>query len=76
MDILEEMLKTCEKEGFTPTENIEKIARAKKMMFGEAEWARCPCDGNNPARSCISELCRGDIIKDGICHCRCYKKEK
>lgn len=20
------------------------------MMFGEEEWQRCPCDGNNPAR--------------------------
>ena len=32
------------------------------------------CDGNNSARYCISELCRSDIERDGICHCHCYTK--
>ena len=44
------------------------------MMFGDAEWQRCPCDGTNEKRYCISELCRSDIERDGICHCRCYQK--
>ena len=35
---------------------------------------RCPCDGQNEKRYCISELCRNDIERDGICHCRCYRK--
>lgn len=74
MTTLEKMLKVCDKAGFQPTENVEKIARAKVIMFNETEWYRCPCDANNEQRSCISELCADDIKRDGICHCRCYKK--
>ncbi len=70
------MREVCAKEGFFETKNIEKIARAKLMMFGEAEWYRCPCDGNNPARSCISELCKKDIAEKGVCHCNCYSKNQ
>ena len=73
--ILEMMLENCNKEGYEPTKNIEKIAKAKTMMFGDAEWKRCPCDGNNSQRYCISELCKSDIEKDGICHCHCYAKK-
>lgn len=70
--ILANMKESCEKEGFYATKNIEKIARAKNMMFGLAEWQRCPCDGNNPDRYCGSELCRSDVKNFGICHCNCY----
>ena len=73
--ILEMMLENCSKEGYEPTKNIEKIAKAKTMMFGDAEWKRCPCDGNNAERYCISELCKSDIERDGICHCHCYTKK-
>lgn len=73
--ILEKMLNNCNAYGYAVTENAEKIAKAKNMMFGEAEWSRCPCDGNNSERYCLSELCRTDIERDGICHCRCYKKK-
>ena len=72
--ILEKMLENCRQAGYEPTENIEKIARAKNMMFGEEEWTRCPCDGKNDNRFCISELCRSEIERDGVCHCRCYRK--
>ena len=71
--ILEMMLENCKKAGYYPTDN-EKIAKAKNMMFGEGEWRRCPCDGTNEKRYCISDLCRSDIERDGICHCRCYRK--
>ena len=54
MTILEKMLENCKKAGYCTTENVEKVARAKTRMFGEAEWQRCPCDGNNSARYCIS----------------------
>ena len=64
--ILEKMKEKCAQAGYTPTANIEKIARAKTMMFGDSEWQRCPCDGNNSARYCISELCRSDIESKGI----------
>ena len=72
--ILEKMLANCKEQGYEPTEHIEKIARAKTMMFGDEEWKRCPCDGHNDNRYCISELCKSDIERDGICHCRCYRK--
>ncbi len=72
--ILEKMLQSCKEGGYEPTQNIEKIARAKTMMFGDEEWQRCPCDGQNPERYCGSVLCKTDIERDGICHCHCYKK--
>ena len=74
MDILEKMKEKCAKEGYYTTKNVEKIARAKNMMFGDSEWQRCPCDGNNAARYCISETCKKDIEEHGICHCNCYSK--
>ena len=75
MTILEKMKKQCAEAGYYETKNIEKIAKAKQMMFGKDEWQRCPCDGNNPERYCISSLCKKDIAEKGICHCNCYKKE-
>ena len=75
MTILDKMLENCEKAGYTTTKNVQKIANAKQMMFGENEWHRCPCDGQNPERYCISELCRSDIERDGECHCHCYCKK-
>ena len=74
MSILENMIQRCTEAGYTTTKNVEKIAKAKSMMFGENEWQRCPCDGNNPARYCISEQCRKDIEDKGVCHCNCYTK--
>lgn len=74
MTILENMIKHCAEAGYATTENAEKIAKAKNMMFGEKDWKRCPCDGHNENRYCISETCRKDIERDGICHCRCYCK--
>ena len=74
MTILEKMLKSCASQGYVTTQNVEKIARAKTMMFGDDEWSRCPCDGKNENRYCISETCRSDIERDGICHCNCYAK--
>ena len=47
MTILEKMLGNCESYGLKPTENIEKVAKAKSRMFGEEAWRRCPCDGEN-----------------------------
>ena len=46
MTILDKMLENCAQAGYATTKNVEKIAKAKKMMFGEEEWQRCPCDGN------------------------------
>ena len=67
MTILEKMLGNCESYGLKPTENIEKVAKAKSRMFGEEAWRRCPCDGENEKRYCVSELCRSDIERNGVC---------
>ena len=75
-EILHKMREICAEKGFAETENAPKIARAKVMMFGEQEWYRCPCDGNNAERYCISELCARDIARDGECHCHCYKPKE
>ena len=70
--ILEKMHNFSKENNLLETKNIEKIAKAKNMMFGEEEWQRCPCDGNNPNRYCGSSLCMNDIKEKGICHCNCY----
>lgn len=74
MSILENMLKRCACEGYTTTKNVEKVAKAKNMMFGADEWHRCPCDSSNENRYCISEQCKQDIERTGECHCHCYTK--
>lgn len=74
MTILDKMMEKCNEAGYVPTKNIEKIAKAKTMMFGEAEWHRCPCDSQNASRYCISEQCKKDIAEKGVCHCNCYQK--
>lgn len=74
-EILEKMHKICAEHGYEPTPCMEKIANAKLRMFGMAEWMRCPCDGKNPNRSCISEQCHKDIADTGRCHCNCYAKK-
>ena len=74
--IEEKMLANCKVEGFYPSKNLTKIARAKNMMFGLEEWQRCPCDGQNPDRYCGSDLCRNDVLEKGVCHCNCFLKEE
>ena len=60
--------------GYVPTENLERIARAKEKLFGEDNWVRCPCDRNNIERYCISPLCKKTIEETGTCHCNAYRK--
>ncbi len=73
--IEQEMRKMCAEAGFEPTDNLPKIANAKFRMFKD-EWKRCPCDGKNASRFCISEQCRKDVAETGQCHCHCYQKKK
>lgn len=71
-------LKTmAEKYGFELSGNIQKIVKAKLVMFGKKEMHRCPCDGNNPDRFCGSELCISDVKTKGKCHCGLFlRKDK
>lgn len=67
--------KVAEKEGLGLTENLPAIARAKARFFGVGEWHKCPCDRESD-RACISTRCFTDIMRDGICHCNLYTREK
>ncbi len=84
-EILQKMTEAGAKHGFVTNENGIKIARAKKRMFVDTvsdeeytgeEWKRCPCDGNNPARFCVSDLCQSDVRTKGVCHCNCHRLKK
>lgn len=72
ISLKEEMLSLCAAAGFEPTENIDKVVKAKER-FGIG--LRCPCDRFNPERYCISEKCAKDIISGGHCLCNCYRKK-
>lgn len=65
------MRKIAKKNGVSCTENLEKIAKARVMLGISLDI--CPCDRGGD-RGCISETCREEIEKFGICHCRCFKK--
>ena len=72
--IILENIKECAREhsyGLTPF--AERIAAAKLRFFGVENWRNCPCvrDG---LHSWISDVCKGDIEHDGVCHCNLYKK--
>lgn len=70
-ELKEKMLELAEANGLQPTENFDRIVKAK-MRFGIG--LGCPCDRNSE-RACISDKCKQDIERDGICHCRCYTKK-
>jgi len=69
--MLEELLLSLARnEGLEPTDNFQKIVKAKERG---GLGIRCPCDPKNPERYCISELCMKDIQEKGTCHCCAYK---
>ena len=74
MTVQEKMESLCKTFGYTPSENLPKVAKVKERFFSADEWYRCPCDRDNPDRFCIGRVCRQDIEEKGICHCGCYKK--
>ena len=76
MSIKSCMEAVCDVYGYEPTENLEKIAKAKERFFTEAQWSRCPCDKDNQDRYCISPLCRADIEGKGRCHCGAYRRRE
>lgn len=71
-EILSKLNKLADVNGFSLSENSEKIANAKLRMFGD-EWWRCPCDGLNKERFCCSQLCQSDARTQGQCHCGLFK---
>lgn len=55
--------------------NMDKVIRAKKMLFNAENIHRCPCDAQNPERYCGSLLCINDTITQGHCHCNMFHKK-
>ena len=55
-----------------PTENLPKIAKARKIMNIGIEV--CPCAADDKDIGCISEKCLKEIAENGICHCRAYRR--
>lgn len=75
VEIIKDNIKNCAAEhGLGLTDNVNKIARAKNMMFGVDEWYRCCCDHKNGDRYCMSEQCQKDVQEKGTCFCNLYKK--
>lgn len=65
----------AEKNNWQISRNLKSIIHAKLMMFGETEWHRCPCDGNNPLRYCGGPKCAEDISEKGKCHCNLFLRK-
>lgn len=72
MELREQMLSLCKTAGFEPTENFDKIVKAKER-FGIG--LGCPCDRNSD-RACISERCAREIMENGHCHCNAFRLPK
>ena len=56
--------------------NVDKIVRAKKMLFSGNDLHRCPCDAGNPDRFCGSARCIADTVYLGHCCCQLFWSKK
>lgn len=56
-------------------QNLDKITRAKLMLFKKGDHWKCPCDAQNPDRYCGSYLCKTDVLTKGHCHCNLFHKK-
>lgn len=68
----EEMRRLALEKGVECTENLPKIVRARGIMKIGIDV--CPCSAEDTDRGCISEKCLKEIMENGICHCRCYRR--
>ena len=68
----EQMRELAKLNNVEPTENLPKIAKARGIMNIGIEV--CPCSPEDKERGCISAKCLKEIMENGICHCRCYRK--
>ncbi len=72
----EEITKMASDNGWVVNDKaLEAIVSSKVQNFGLEDWSPCPCDMENSARYCGSELCAEEIEENGICHCGLFKKE-
>lgn len=71
--MLEEMRKRAKELGVEPTENVEKIFKARKRMG--LDISQCPCAKDDLDRGCISAKCLREILEEGMCHCTAFKRK-
>lgn len=67
--------KIAKNKDFRLSNNVDKIIKAKKIMFEDTEWQRCPCDAQNKDRYCGSTLCENDVKESGKCHCGLFLRK-
>lgn len=71
--MLADMLRLAHEHGVAPTENTEKVARARVRLG--IPLSVCPCAAKDEDRGCISPKCLAEINSEGLCHCRCFRKQ-
>lgn len=72
-EMINEMTTRAALAGVEPTENLEKIAKARVRMH--MDISVCPCAAKDTDRGCISSKCLREIEEEGICHCTAFKKK-
>ena len=72
-EMIKEMTTRAALAGVEPTENLEKIAKARVRMH--LDISVCPCAAQDTDRGCISAKCLREINEEGICHCTAFKKK-
>lgn len=70
--MLADMIKAAKENNVAPTENTEKVARARVVMG--IPITVCPCASKETDRGCIGSKCLQEINDKGYCNCRAYKK--
>lgn len=72
-EMINEMTIRAALAGVEPTENIEKIAKARVRMH--MDISVCPCSAKDTDRGCISSKCLREINEEGLCHCCCFRRK-
>lgn len=72
-EMIKEMTIRAALAGVDPTENLDKIAKARVRMH--MDISVCPCHSKDTDRGCISSKCLREINEEGICHCTAFKKK-
>ena len=70
--IEEQMRELAKLHNVEPTENLPKIAKARKIMNIGLDV--CPCKASDRTKFCISENCLKEIMEKGTCCCRAYRR--
>ena len=70
--MIADMLKAAAEDDVVPTENLEKVARARVNM--KLPITVCPCASKDGDRGCIGPKCFKEIQETGTCCCKAFKR--